>query len=48
MNINLTKLISGLWMGAILYILYIMLADVQYMTKLMHSYMTMVMEFVNH
>ena len=48
MNINLTKLITGLWMGAVLYILYIMLADVQYMTQLIHSYMKMVMEYAHH
>ena len=48
MKINLTKLISWVWMGAILYILYILLEDVQYMTKLMHSYMEMVMEIAHY
>jgi len=48
MKINLTKFISWLWMGVIAYMLYIILADVQYLTKLIHSYMTMVMEIAHH
>ena len=48
MKINLTNLISWLWMGVIAYMLYIMLEDVQYITKLIHAYMEMIMEIARY
>jgi len=48
MNISLTKLITGIWMGAMGYMLYIVVADVQYLTKLIHAYISMAMEIVKH
>ena len=48
MKKDLTRLLSLIFLGGIAYMLYIMLADVQYLTKLVHAYITMVMEYSHH
>ena len=46
MKTELIKLISLIWMGIIAYMLYLMLIDVQYMTQLVHAYITLAMEII--
>ena len=48
MKTDLIKLISLLWMVVIAYMVYVILADVQYLTKLVHSYISMVVEYTRH
>jgi len=46
MKTELIKLISLVWMGVIAYMLYLVLIDVQYMTQLVHAYITLAMEMI--
>jgi len=48
MTKDLTRLLTLLFLGGIAYMVYIMLADVQYLTELMHSYISIVMEYAKH
>ena len=48
MTKDLTRLITLIFLGGIAYMVYVMLADVQYLTKLMHSYISLVMEYASH
>jgi len=48
MKKDLTRLLTLILLGGIAYMVYIMLADVQYLTKLMHSYISMIMEYSRH
>tara|TARA_Y100000310_G_C20561864_1_gene753475 strand:+ start:674 stop:820 length:147 start_codon:yes stop_codon:yes gene_type:complete len=48
MKIDLTKLISSCILGTIAYMVYIILADIQYLTSLIHAYISMAMEIVKH
>ena len=48
MKKDLTRLITLIFLGGIAYMVYGILADVQYLTKLMNSYISMVMEYANH
>jgi len=48
MKKDLTRLLTLIFLGGIAYMVYEILADVQYLTKLMHSYITMVMEYAHH
>ena len=48
MKKDLTRLLTLIFLGGIAYMVYVILADVQYLTKLMHSYISMVMEYANH
>ncbi len=48
MTKDLTRLITLIFLGGIAYMVYVMLADVQYLTKLMHSYISIVMEYAKH
>tara|TARA_Y100000310_G_C20258941_1_gene612728 strand:- start:243 stop:386 length:144 start_codon:yes stop_codon:yes gene_type:complete len=46
MKTELIKVIFLAWMVGMAYMVYIMLADVQYLTKLIHAYITMAMEII--
>ena len=46
MKTDLIKLISLIWMVGMAYMMYIMLADVQYLTQLIHAYITLAMEII--
>jgi len=48
MKIDLIKLFTFLWMTAIAYMMYIIFYNVGYLTKLIHAYISMAMEIVNH
>jgi hypothetical protein len=48
MKIDLTKTILFLFLGGIAYMIYIILADVQYLTKLIHAYVSLAMEMTGH
>jgi len=48
MKKDLTRLLTLIFLGGITYMVYIMLADVQYLTQLMHSYISLVMEYTRH
>ena len=48
MKKDLTRLLTLTLLGGIAYMLYIMLADVQYLTKLMHAYVKMAVEYSHH
>ena len=48
MKKDLTRLLSLIFLGGITYMMYIMLADVQYLTKLVHAYISMAMEYTQH
>ena len=45
MKKDLTRLLTLIFLSGITYMVYVMLADVQYLTKLMHSYIAIVMEY---
>ncbi len=46
MKTELIKVIFLAWMVGMAYMVYIMLADVQYLTQLIHAYITMAMEII--
>jgi len=46
MKKDLTRLLTLTFLGGIAYMLYIVLADMQYLTKLVHAYITMAMEYL--
>ena len=48
MKNDLTRLLTLIFLGGIGYMVYAILADVQYLTKLVHSYISMVMEYTRH
>jgi hypothetical protein len=48
MKIDLIKLFTFLWMAAIVYMVYIIFYNVDYLTKLIHAYISMAMEIVQH
>ena len=48
MKIDLIKLFTFLWMTAIAYMMYIIFYNVGYLTKLIHAYISMAMEIVQH
>jgi hypothetical protein len=48
MKKDLTRLLTLLFLGGITYMVYVILADMQYLTKLMHSYISIVMEYSKH
>tara|TARA_Y100001951_G_scaffold75216_1_gene62167 strand:+ start:223 stop:372 length:150 start_codon:yes stop_codon:yes gene_type:complete len=49
MKIDLTKTILVIFLGGITYMVYIILADVQYLTKLIHAYVSYAMDMLkNH
>ena len=48
MKKDLTRLLTLIFLGGIAYMLYIVLADMQYLTKLVHAYISMAMEYSNH
>ena len=48
MKKDLTRFLTLILLGGIAYMLYIVLADMQYLTKLVHAYITMAMEYSHH
>ena len=48
MKKDLTRLLTLILLGGIAYMLYIVLADMQYLTKLVHAYISMAIEYSNH
>jgi hypothetical protein len=48
MKTDLIKLIALIWMVETGYIMYLIYADVSYLTTLVHSYISLVMEYTNH
>ena len=48
MKIDLIKLFTFLWMAAIVYMVYIIFYNVDYLTKLIHAYISMAMEIVQY
>ena len=48
MKRDLTRLLTLIFLGGIAYMVYIMLADVQYLTKLMHAYVKMAVEYSHY
>jgi len=45
---DLTKLLSFLWMAGTAYLMYLIYADMSYLTDLVHSYIALVMEYTRH
>ena len=48
MKNDLTKLLIFIWMSAVLYFMYEMWVDLDYLTGLIHAYMKMMMEHIRH
>ncbi len=46
MKTDLVKLITLVWMSAMMYFVYDMWLDVEYMTNLVHAYIQMIVEHV--
>ena len=48
MKIDLTKLFTLVFLGGITYMVFIMLVDVQYLTQLVHAYISLAIEYAQH
>ena len=48
MTKDLTRLLTLIFLGGIAYMVYVMLADVQYLTKLVHTYIKIALEYTQH
>jgi|TARA_Y100000296_G_scaffold79549_1_gene103690 hypothetical protein len=48
MKIDLTKMILFLLLGGIAYMIHIIVEDVQYLTKLVHAYISLAMDIVKN
>jgi hypothetical protein len=48
MKIDLIKLIAIIWMGFTGFLMYLVYADLSYMTELMHAYIQMIVNHLNH
>ena len=48
MKKDLTRLLTLIFLGGITYMVYVMLADVNYMTDLVHAYIQMAVGHMRH
>ena len=48
MKTDLGKLIMFIWMAAMMYLMYRMYIDLNYMTDLVHAYISMAVEHIRH